>query len=112
MSNPPPAASDAPEPAETDAALLAHVRHELRTPLNAVIGYSEMLLEDCGDDAPEGLAEYLGTIHSHGQQLLGNINNLLDPARTRGTAGSDLSALLVETSRQLRTPADDLRRCC
>ena len=28
----------------------AHARHELRTPVNAILGYSELLLEDAGDE--------------------------------------------------------------
>src|SRR5437763_9383419 len=108
----PAAPADVLDAAEPDAAHLARIRHELRTPLNAVIGYSEMLLEDCGEDAPEGLSGHLTTIHAHGQQLLGIINNLLDPARTRSIAGSEMATLLVETARQLRAPADQLHRCC
>jgi len=33
----------------TKHAFLSHMRHELRTPCNAIIGYSEMLLEDCAE---------------------------------------------------------------
>ena len=28
----------------------AHLRHEVRTPLNHIIGYTEMLLEELGDE--------------------------------------------------------------
>ena len=66
-----------PDDGRAGRALLAHLRHELRTPLNAVIGYSELLLEEA--DASEfydGLRKML----SAGRQLLGFVNELLDPA--------------------------------
>jgi len=43
----------------------ATVRHDLRTPVNAVIGYSEMLLEDCED-------------FSNSMMLKGNVENILN----------------------------------
>ena len=54
---------------------LANMSHELRTPLNAIIGYSEMLLEDAGDDA---MAPDLNKILAAGKNLLGLINDVLD----------------------------------
>jgi len=56
---------------------LASVSHELRTPLNAILGYSEMLLEDAGDDSPE-LNSDLQKIHDAGRHLLQVINTILD----------------------------------
>ncbi len=57
---------------------LATMSHELRTPLTSIIGYSEMLAEGlAGPLAPEQ-AEYVKTIHSKGEQLLGLIMGLLD----------------------------------
>lgn len=57
---------------------LATMSHELRTPLTSIIGYSEMLAEGiAGPLAPEQ-SEYVRTIHSKGEQLLGLIMGLLD----------------------------------
>ena len=61
---------------------LANMSHELRTPLNAILGFSELLI-----DAKEGSfdaatrAEFLKTINSSGQHLLGLINDILDLAK-------------------------------
>ncbi|HEX8128046.1 MAG TPA: adenylate/guanylate cyclase domain-containing protein [Pyrinomonadaceae bacterium] len=92
--------SDLLHPARTETPDLdldsfgAHVRHELRTPINAVIGYSEMLIEDCG--APEH-AEFvtdLQKIQTAARQLLELIEDIV--------RFSDLEA----NSATLR-PADD-----
>ncbi len=67
----------AEEANETKSAFLANMSHELRTPLNAVIGYSEMLQEECEDIGQEDLVPDLIKIHSAGKHLLGLINDVL-----------------------------------
>jgi len=57
---------------------LATVSHELRTPLTSIIGYSEMLLEGIAGDINQDQREFVETIHSKGEQLLGLIKTLLD----------------------------------
>ena len=68
----------AEEANETKSAFLANMSHELRTPLNAVIGYSEMLQEECEDIGQDDLVPDLIKIHSAGKHLLGLINDVLD----------------------------------
>jgi CheY-like chemotaxis protein len=86
----------------TRRALLANVRHELRTPLNAVIGYSEMLLEDCEDQGSESLRSDLEKINSAGGQLLALVNDVLDPAKVEaGDPDLDLR-------HDLRTPINSI----
>jgi len=59
---------------------LATMSHELRTPLTSVIGYAEMLAEGlAGPIAPEQ-RDYLATILSKADQLLGMITSVLDVA--------------------------------
>lgn len=60
---------------------LSTMSHELRTPLNAVIGLSESLIEPGAVFDPERVRRYLTIIHSSGQQLLAQINDILDLAR-------------------------------
>src|SRR5687768_3550463 len=82
-------------------ALLAHMRHELRTPVNAILGYSEMLIED---QASGGALDDLRKIESAGRNLLGLINEILDPARL-GREG-DLEAAGARIRHDLRTPVN------
>jgi CheY-like chemotaxis protein len=63
---------------ETKSRFLANVSHELRTPLNAVIGYSEMLEEECTDLGLEQLVPDLKQIQSAGRHLLALVNDVLD----------------------------------
>ena len=63
---------------ETKSQFLANVSHELRTPLNAVIGYSEMLEEECTDLGLTQLVPDLRQIQTAGRHLLSLINDILD----------------------------------
>ncbi len=59
--------------AKTD--FLANISHEIRTPLNSVIGFSDLL---CSMATDERQKNYLRTIKSSGESLLGLINDILD----------------------------------
>jgi PAS domain S-box-containing protein len=65
------------EATRAKSAFLANMSHELRTPLNAIIGYSELLLEDAANSAPESV-EDLAKISGAGRHLLTLINDILD----------------------------------
>ena len=60
------------------SAFLANMSHELRTPMNAIIGYSEILTEDCEDMEPDEIRDDLNKILSSAKHLLGLINSVLD----------------------------------
>jgi len=60
---------------------LATVSHELRTPLTSIIGYTEMLESGAAGALSDGQAEFLTTIRSKADQLLGLISSLLDLGR-------------------------------
>ena len=57
---------------------LANMSHELRTPLNAVIGYSEMLQEECVELGVADLVPDLKQIEAAGKHLLALVNDILD----------------------------------
>lgn len=59
---------------------LAKMSHELRNPLNAIIGYSEILIEDLGEQDTQETRD-LTSIRCAGHRLLGLINELLELAR-------------------------------
>ncbi|MHB8573833.1 MAG: GAF domain-containing protein [Dehalococcoidia bacterium] len=60
------------------SAFLSAMSHELRTPLNAVIGYSEILQEECEDAGYTDLIPDLEKINASGKHLLSLISNVLD----------------------------------
>ena len=59
---------------------LATMSHELRTPLTSVIGYAEMMAEGLAGPITGEQRDYLTTILSKADQLLGMITSVLDVA--------------------------------
>lgn len=57
---------------------LATVSHELRTPLTSIMGYGEMLAEGVAGPLNEEQREFVDTIRTKSEQLLGLIMSLLD----------------------------------
>jgi signal transduction histidine kinase len=81
------AAKDKAEKANKDKSIfLAKMSHELRTPLNAVIGYSEILLEDCEPSADPQRYKDLGRINAAGKHLLSLVADVLDISRIEANA--------------------------
>ena len=56
---------------------LANLSHEIRTPLNAVMGYSEILIEECRDDTS---LEFLQIVKRNAEGLLGVLTATLELA--------------------------------
>jgi signal transduction histidine kinase len=82
---------------------LGTVSHELRTPLTSIIGYSEMLAEGIAGPLGEEQTEFVRTIHSKGEQLLGLIMGLLDLSKLDSGTMS-----LREASMQIGPVLDDV----
>lgn len=57
---------------------LAVMSHELRTPMNAVVGFASLLAQS---PLTESQQQFVGTISSSGESLLGVINNILEYSR-------------------------------
>jgi len=60
------------------SSFLATVSHELRTPLTSIIGYAEMLEGGAVGPLADGQMEFLRTIRTKADQLLGLVSSLLD----------------------------------
>jgi signal transduction histidine kinase len=65
---------------------LAKMSHELRTPLNAVIGYSEILLEDCESTPDSQRHQDLKRINVAGKHLLSLVADVLDISQIEKSA--------------------------
>ena len=66
---------------QAKSAFLANMSHEFRTPMNTIIGYSEMIIEDIGDDdeLPAGqITPDVENILVAGKHLLALLNDVLD----------------------------------
>ena len=72
------ARDEAREASSAKSRFFANMSHELRTRLNAIIGYSEMLLEDCEDLGNDEMVPDLKRITNSSKHLLSLINNVLD----------------------------------
>jgi signal transduction histidine kinase len=57
---------------------LATMSHELKTPLNSIILLTELLKENQEGRFTKDEQQYLGIIHSSGEELLRQINDILD----------------------------------
>jgi len=93
---------------------LANMSHEIRTPMTAILGFTDLLSEDCAPTTPvERKHEYLRTIKRNGDHLLTLINDILDLSKieagkmTVEQAPMNLDRLLqdVEALMRLRTEA-------
>jgi two-component system sensor histidine kinase BarA len=60
---------------------IATVSHELRTPLTSIMGYSEMLAEGIAGPMNEEQTDFIATISTKSDQLLGLIVSLLDMSK-------------------------------
>jgi len=58
---------------------LFNMSHDIRTPMNAIIGFSELMEKNIGDE--EKLRDYIGKVKTSGDFLLSLINNVLELAR-------------------------------
>ncbi|MDX9910571.1 MAG: PAS domain S-box protein [Phycisphaerales bacterium] len=61
------------------SAFLANMSHEIRTPMTAVLGYADLLLEECRSiGVSDAIGEHVATIQRNGNHLLSLINDVLD----------------------------------
>ncbi len=91
---------------------LANMSHELRTPLNAVIGYSEILEEDCAARGDAESTKDAARIRAAAKHLLALINEILDLSKIEAgrmeltLAEVDLADLIHDAAETVRPLAE------
>ena len=87
------------------------VSHDLRAPLRSMDGFSQILLEDYGDELDEEGRDYLGRVRAASQRMGQLIDDLLELSRvTRGPlrrASVDLSAIAASVAGDLKASDPD-----
>jgi two-component system sensor histidine kinase/response regulator len=89
---------------------LANMSHEIRTPMNAIIGYSELLTKTNLDEKQQ---EYLATINSSSNLLLGIINDVLDLSKLEAgkveleSINFDLEYLVTDVFKMIQARLED-----
>jgi signal transduction histidine kinase len=83
---------------------IANLRHDLSTPLNAIIGYCELLIEECKE---KGFNEYISDLQkciNASKNLLNIIRKGLDPSRFENlNPAQQVSIFDADIDFQLRT---------
>ena len=98
---------------EAKAEFLSNMSHELRTPLNGIIGFSDMLREDCQDHGQQQWAEDADRISKSGHHLLKVVSNLLDFNKITANKLKvnlsllDMGQLVDEVAESMRNDAAD-----
>ena len=84
-------------------ALLSKARHNLKNPVNAILGFSEMLIEDCEDEGYDSIIPDLEKIHNAGKDILSIIESSFSDSNLKNS-GDKISEIASEMEIALRTP--------
>jgi len=84
-------------------ALLSKARHNLKNPVNAILGFSEMLIEDCEDEGYDSIIPDLEKIHNAGKDILSIIESSFSDSNLKNS-GNRISEIASEMEISLRTP--------
>ena len=91
----------------TKKVYLGKARHNLKNPVNAILGYSEMLIEDCEDNGLTSLIKDLEKLYFAGKDILTAIeNNFSDQSLNLGD--KNISEIGKQTELDIRTPLNTI----
>ena len=84
-------------------ALLSKARHNLKNPVNAILGFSEMLIEDCEDEGYNSIIPDLEKIHNSGKDILNIIEESFSDSNLKNSQDK-ISEIASKMEISLRTP--------
>ena len=91
----------------TESAYLAKARHNLKNPVNAILGYSEMLIEDCEDENLSALVSDLAKLNKAGNDVLKAIDDNFDEKNLSENSKS-ITDVARDTEIAIRTPLNTI----
>ena len=87
------------------------VSHDLRAPLRSIDGFSQAILEDCGDKLDTESQDHLQRVRAASQRMGHLIDDLLNLSRVSRSElrhqTTDLSKLAREVAEELQSPTED-----
>ena len=84
-------------------ALVSKARHNLKNPVNAILGFSEMLIEDCEDEGYDSIIPDLEKIYIAGKDILNIIEDSFSDSNLK-ISGDKISEIAAKMEISLRTP--------
>ena len=91
----------------TESAFLGKARHNLKNPVNAILGYSEMLIEDCEDEGIDHLISDINKLNQAGNEILSSIENIFND-KALNDPNKSISVIAEEMEMALRTPLNTI----
>ena len=88
-------------------ALISKARHNLKNPVNAILGFSEMLIEDCEDEGYDDLLIDLKKINSAGKEVLSIIEESFSDSNLN-ISGSNVAEIATKLEISIRTPLNTI----
>ena len=91
----------------TEKAFLGKARHNLKNPVNAILGYSEMLIEDCEDEGLDHLIPDISKLNQAGSEILTSIEEIFND-KALSDPEKSISTIAEEMEMALRTPLNTI----
>jgi len=91
----------------TEEAYLGKARHNLKNPVNAILGYSEMLIEDCEEENLDDPITDLKKLYQAGKDILNAIDTNFDE-KALNDSGKTIAKIGKETEFAIRMPLNTI----
>ena len=91
----------------TEKAFLGKARHNLKNPVNAILGYSEMLIEDCEDEGLDHLIPDINKLNDAGNEILISIEEIFND-KALSDPDKSITKIAEEMEMALRTPLNTI----